>query len=184
MKKAGISLVVLAVVIVGGFLFLTVRDSGTDMLTDEEIEQVVLDQYPGELMELSLTDDLSAYHATVATDERVYELALDSQSGEVQSIKQTAWVNSGEQATESEDGEDGSSAKPDSVPEENAILNHNEIKEIALNEFTGTITELELDEEDGQMVYEVEIENNEDEATIEIDAYTGQIVKIEIDVDD
>ncbi|MFD0951687.1 PepSY domain-containing protein [Virgibacillus natechei] len=57
-------------------------------------------------------------------------------------------------------------------------------EEIALNEFDGQITELELDEDDGRLMYEIEIEDGEDEAEIEIDAYTGEILVIEIDRED
>jgi uncharacterized membrane protein YkoI len=181
MRKTGVIFLILAVVLIGGILFLTVQDSGKDLLTDEEIEQMVLDQYPGEITELVLDRERSAYHATVVTDERVYEMMLDSQSGEVQSIRQTAWIDPNESRSEPEDEEDPNSSEADSDAGEHAMLSHEEVREIALNEFDGIVTELELDEDDGRMLYEIEIENGEAEAEMLIDAYTGQIVMIEID---
>ncbi|WP_087974516.1 PepSY domain-containing protein [Oceanobacillus rekensis] len=66
----------------------------------------------------------------------------------------------------------------------NAIISEARAKEIALGEFSGTVTEMELDEDDGLRVYEVEIEDGEDEATIEINAYTGEILLVEMDIED
>lgn len=41
-----------------------------------------------------------------------------------------------------------------------------------------------MDSDDDILVYEIEIINGEDEATIEINAYTGNVVSLEIDLDD
>ncbi|SES96754.1 Peptidase propeptide and YPEB domain-containing protein [Oceanobacillus limi] len=57
-------------------------------------------------------------------------------------------------------------------------------KSIALGEFPGTVTEVELDEDDGRLLYEIEIETLTGEADFEIDAYTGEILVISIDHDD
>ncbi len=43
---------------------------------------------------------------------------------------------------------------------------------------------MELDEDDGQLRYEIEMKSKKQEATIEIDAYTGDIAVMEIDEDD
>ena len=64
------------------------------------------------------------------------------------------------------------------------MLSQDAAKEIALKEFAGTVVDLELDEDDGRKIYEIEIENGEDEATVEIDAYTGEILVLDIDIDD
>lgn len=45
------------------------------------------------------------------------------------------------------------------------------------------ITELELDEDDGRLIYEIEIESVNGEAEIDIDAYTGDIISISIDTE-
>lgn len=64
---------------------------------------------------------------------------------------------------------------------EKAIISYDEAKNIALGEFSGQLEDIELDEDDGQLRYEVEIEKKESDAEIEIDAYTGEILIIEID---
>jgi|SRR5690625_3734933 len=63
----------------------------------------------------------------------------------------------------------------------NAIIDVGEASDIALKEFSGRINEVELEEEDGRLIYEVEIESGELEAEIEIDAHTGEVLVIEID---
>lgn len=52
---------------------------------------------------------------------------------------------------------------------------------IAQKEFPGTVSEAELDEDDGRLIYEIEIEAKDEEAEFEIDAMTGEILVIEID---
>ncbi|KAB8130115.1 hypothetical protein F9U64_14485 [Gracilibacillus oryzae] len=54
-------------------------------------------------------------------------------------------------------------------------------KSIALAQYNGTITELELDEDDGQMVYEIEIHTATNEIDIEINAYTGAVNSVSKD---
>lgn len=52
---------------------------------------------------------------------------------------------------------------------------------IALGEFPGQVTEAELDKDNGQLIYQVEIKSNDTEADFDIDAYTGKVISIEID---
>ena len=59
-----------------------------------------------------------------------------------------------------------------------------EAKEIALTEFQGKVTEIELDKDDGRLMYEVELKNETHEAEIEIDAKTGEIIEVEVEEDD
>lgn len=66
-------------------------------------------------------------------------------------------------------------------PKTEALMNIEEVSQIALKEFSGTITEVELDEEDGRLIYEIEIEAGDQEAELEIDAHTGEVLIIEID---
>ncbi|MFA9559278.1 PepSY domain-containing protein [Evansella sp. AB-rgal1] len=55
--------------------------------------------------------------------------------------------------------------------------------EIALGEVNGEVDDVDLEEQNGRLVYEIEIENKETdrEATLIIDAYTGEILSVEWD---
>ncbi|WP_087972067.1 PepSY domain-containing protein [Oceanobacillus rekensis] len=58
-------------------------------------------------------------------------------------------------------------------------------KEIALDRIPGTIEEVELDNEDGYIVYEVELQSeDDDEYEVIINAQTGDILEIESDDND
>lgn len=57
-------------------------------------------------------------------------------------------------------------------------------RSIALAEFSGTIEGIELDDDDDRLIYEIEIEDGENEAEIEIDAYTGEILFMDLEIDD
>ena len=59
-----------------------------------------------------------------------------------------------------------------------------ESKEIALERIPGTVEEVELEDEDGHVVYEVELKSeNGDEHEVIIDAQTGDILVVESDDD-
>lgn len=53
--------------------------------------------------------------------------------------------------------------------------------DIALEQYPGVVEDVELDEDNGRLIYEIEIRSGDEEAEFEIDAYTGEILVIEID---
>lgn len=68
-------------------------------------------------------------------------------------------------------------AKKTTITEQEAI-------DIALKQFSGSIKELDLDKDDGQLIYDIEVESSRGEAEIEIDAYTGKVLVVDIDLED
>jgi uncharacterized membrane protein YkoI len=72
-----------------------------------------------------------------------------------------------------------------SVAPKKTVISIEEAKRIALNNFAGTIVELELDDDDdNHRTYDIEIVNGNRKAEIEIDAYTGKVIVMEIETDD
>src|SRR5690625_2155239 len=65
----------------------------------------------------------------------------------------------------------------------NTVIDVNKAIDIALEQFPGVVDEVELDEEDGRLIYEIEIEGHGEEAEFEIDAYTGEVLVVEIEDD-
>lgn len=63
-------------------------------------------------------------------------------------------------------------------------LSVEEAKQIALTEFEGKVTEIELDKDDGRLIYEVKLTDGTDEAEIGLDSTTGEIIEVEIEQDD
>ena len=56
--------------------------------------------------------------------------------------------------------------------------------EIAMKQAKGTVTEIELDEDDGRVIYEIEIKDGKYEYDFDIDAISGEVLKFEKDRDD
>lgn len=65
-----------------------------------------------------------------------------------------------------------------------AVIGMDKARSIALAEFPGTVEGIELDDDDDRLIYEIEIENGENEAEVEIDAYTGEILFMDLEIDD
>ena len=59
-----------------------------------------------------------------------------------------------------------------------------QVSEIALSAQQGTIEEIELENEDGKAVFEVEIRTGTGEVEVVIDAASGEVISIEQDDDD
>lgn len=198
----------IALSIVGLTVYQTNATTSSPDLNSEEIIGLVNIQYPGQHSEpeLSVENGEPVYQMEVTQDQGVYSLKLNGDTGQVidlTAVEKTA--NNQEDNTEKqgetkkeENAAEGNSESGDSEPaeeksksesdnqetENDAMLTHEEAKEIALKEFPGKVTDLELDSDDGVYIYEIEIVDGEDEASIEINAYTGNIVMIEIDIDD
>jgi uncharacterized membrane protein YkoI len=71
-----------------------------------------------------------------------------------------------------------------SVAPKQTVISKEEAKRIALNNFEGTIVELELDDDDNHRTYDIEIVNGNRKAEIEIDAFTGKVIVLEIETED
>lgn len=63
----------------------------------------------------------------------------------------------------------------------NPVISKREAVQKALEQFSGDVDDVDLEDEDGRLYYEIEIERGDLEAEIMIDAYTGEVLIIEID---
>lgn len=74
-------------------------------------------------------------------------------------------------------------SKKETTNKKSEIISREEAINIALSLAPGKVEEVELDEDDGRLYYEIEIEMDGDkEAEIEIDARTGKVIEFELDV--
>ena len=64
------------------------------------------------------------------------------------------------------------------------MLSTNEAEKIALQEVDGIVESIELEKKNNKVIYEVEIENYDDDYDVYLDAYTGEIYHIDRDDDD
>ena len=185
-KKLIIAGVCLVGVLALGFgIYQSGASSSEPELSKEEVENLVQEQYPGTITttDLEKNEDGAIYKVRIESKGNNYAVTLDGNTGEVTDLEIL-----GEATTESSEQNDNNQAEENDSNKEPSTnepgQTEDAAKEIALKEFAGTVVDLELDEDDGRKIYEIEIENGEDEATVEIDAYTGEILVLDIDIDD
>lgn len=221
-KKAGIVLVVLL-----GFsaLGLGISQSSASQaepkLSFDKIEQLVKDQYPGEITDWELEKDRNkaVYEVEIRNDDKEYDIKLDGNTGEILELEEQLVAGEAEQpksdTAENKADDSTSKTKKDndkksdvSMKENNNSAKENNkdskkddngngtnssertaidssiAKQIAKKAFKGSIISIELDEDDGKRLYEVEMKSKNKEADIEIDAYTGEVIVLSIDTED
>lgn len=203
-KKVSIVIIgIVSVLLLGVGVYQSNASQGDPNLSTDDISQMVLDQYPGTITEIELETDFNkaVYEVEVVSDGKEYELKLDGNTGEVLKLKEKSYVNKENEKIVLEDHEDEKANDHSSETEKAERENHqSELKtdqdnssnkktvitskravEIAQDSFAGRVTELELDKDDGRLIYEVDLRSSNEEAEIEIDAYTGEVLVIEIE---
>jgi len=195
-KKIGMTAAAFAGVLVLGLgIYQSDASQVEPKLSEEDIGELVQQQYPGEITELELEKELDRviYEVEVAGESKEYDMELDGDTGEVLEIREKEIAakpnetNEEKDTVEIEESNEEGAKKEEKNNKQSAdnkdILTIAEVKEIALNEFPGVIKELELDKDDGRLGYDIEIKNeNGEEAEMEIDAYTGEIFKMELEM--
>ena len=118
-----------------------------------------------------------------------YEVEIKSQTGEEFEYKIDAYTGAIlESKREAADGAEAPVVQP-SNPAASGDIGHAKAKSIALNhagvsESKAYDMDIELDDEDGRLVYEVEFKSGNMEYAYEIDASSGAVLKHEAELDD
>lgn len=195
-KKIGIiAATLIGAIVLGLGVYHSDASGGDPKLSEGDIRKMVSAQYPGKITELELEQELDrvVYEVAVAGESKEYDMEMDGNTGEVLVIREKEMPSNAEETNDGKDVEKRDAQEQNTVnideknkevsktaDKSNEMLTIVQIEEIALNEFPGWIKEIELDEDDGYLMYEVEVENeNREEAELDIDAYTGEILKME-----
>ncbi|MYL60485.1 hypothetical protein GLW20_23570, partial [Virgibacillus halodenitrificans] len=111
--------------------------------------------------------------------------ASDRDKEKQESTKEQQHAQENKQARDSNEqkNDDKQPVEKGKNKQSNGLIGMEKAEKIALDAFAGTIVSMELDEDDDRMIYEIEIENGEDEADVDIDAYTGEVLGLSIDRD-
>lgn len=135
----------------------------------DEAEAIALEETGGGIvqqLERDQDDGVELYEVEIEKEGHEYELDIAADSGKV--IR-------AENERSDDDDDERTNLPKGTISSDKAI-------EIALKEVKGTVTEVELDEDDGQYVYEIEVKTNKDgETKIDVNALDGKILKVEID---
>jgi uncharacterized membrane protein YkoI len=152
-------------------------------LSSNEAEAIAVKAVPGTVKDSELEDEdgTVVYGVEVHTaDGKVKDVKVDAKTGKVVKVDQ--------------DGQDenGSSEHADAPDKDNinnlkkeAKLSSNEAKAIAVKKVPGTVKDAELEDEDGTVVYGVEVHTADSKVKdVKVDAQTGKVVKVDQDGQD
>lgn len=147
-----------------------------NILTNEEIIEKALTIVDGTVTEVELERTLTRtiYEVEINKDGFEYDLELDAVTGKV--LKND---KSTEDKDDKEDLDDNSSKVDSSklaITRETAI-------ETALIEANGTVTDVELERDDAQTFYKIEVEDGAKEVEVKVDANTGKVLSVDEDDD-
>ncbi|RID82723.1 hypothetical protein D1953_17460 [Peribacillus asahii] len=158
-KKMMIIAMVTGVLVLGGVSAITAYALNAGTVSKEEAVKSVSEQVNGEVIKVEKDlDDTLTYEMTMKTENGYEDIEVDASNGEV---------------IEREYNDDSD----DSYPA--AKISLEEAEKIALKKVAnGTITDVELDRENGLLVYEIEVEKKWLEYDLVIDANTGDVLHV------
>jgi uncharacterized membrane protein YkoI len=141
-------------------------------LTQEEAEAIVRDDHNGEVLSFARDWEWefgtpSIIKMAITTENSYEEIEMDASSGQIIRRETNHLLSS---LNSPVSGESSTSTAPVIMPEE-AI-------KLALDEVTGNVKEIELDEEDHNLIYELEIKEGSREYNVHVDAMTGSILMV------
>ncbi|RCW77193.1 PepSY domain-containing protein [Saliterribacillus persicus] len=190
------------ILLIGGILaiFQLSSNSASAYLSEKEAKTKAQEQFAGDVVEIELDEENNrkVYEIEIHGETHEYELKLDAESGEILKLEEKPHTNTVKEknskttekptsSSETNEANKPSTEKRDDTDDQgktidiNTLISKEKAKEIALKEADGTITDIELDEDDGRMLYEIEMDTDTNEVDIEIDAYTGEILSISMD---
>ncbi|AQX56236.1 PepSY domain-containing protein [Priestia flexa] len=142
-------------------------------ISEEQAKEIALEQTNGgniTKMSVDTDDRTKKYEFDIVNGEFEYDVDIDFNSGKV--------VEFDQEHLDSDDDDD----RDDGISIEEAKLSLEEAKKLALKEQAGTIVETELDRDDNQLRYEIEIHTDDNhEVNVDIDAMNGNVLNVEWD---
>lgn len=185
MKKKTIMITsVLAVGLIGiaGYTASASFEKGNPEVKNEAI-RIIEEEQGGQVTEVEYEHDdgQSKYEIEYNKDGESYEVDVDANSGKVMKTEIDDRDDDDWDDDRNDDRDDDVKKANNNGKKQSNIISTNKAIEIALQKQAGQVTEVELDEDDGKLIYEIEIETKKGEVEIEIDAKTGKILKVEFD---
>lgn len=146
------------------------RDRDGEFIGICKAAEIADQQHAGMLEEVELEYDNGTYYyeAKMRNDHQKVKYKIDAQNGELMKTK-------------TEQKNNKSSTVEQAKKQGKAMISFCQAKEIATEEHPGSVVEIELETEDGKLVYDVTIYDDDSKVSVEIDALTGEIIVIEID---
>ncbi|WP_338473412.1 PepSY domain-containing protein (plasmid) [Niallia sp. XMNu-256] len=138
-------------------------------LSTDDIKKIALQEVAGtvEEIELERKSDRIVYEVDIENNDINYDLYIDAYTGEIYSV--------------GSDDDDDNVNSSDGGQKNKNIISQSDATAIAEKAVNGKVIEIEKDEDDGLVKYEIELQADRGEAEIEIDAKDGKILDVEWD---
>lgn len=150
-------------------------------ITWDQAKKIALDKVPGgktTQLELDKEDNQYVYKIELFKDNVEHELEIDATTGTI--IKYE--IDHKKQALSNTNNNTNTNINTNTTSTSKQLLTHEQVKQVALKRVPGAIVkDIELDDEHGTLIYEVELIKDNVEYDLEINAYTGEIYKCKID---
>ncbi|WP_110928546.1 PepSY domain-containing protein [Bacillus massiliglaciei] len=157
-RKKGIMIGIVAFLLIfSGVTATAVYAVNKGNLKENEAVKVIGEDLNGEVTKVEKDWDYPmTYEMTVKTDQGYEDVEVDAKNGDILS-------------RENENDE--------VISKDQVKISAEEAEKMAVKEIPGKVTEMDLDEENGVIVYELEVVKDRIEYDIEIDAVTGKVLK-------
>ena len=147
-------------------------------ISEEAATKTALEKVPGTVKEVELEDEDGTIVygiEVVSTDGSQQDVKVDAQTGKVVKVE----------ADDEEDGEEKDEGENQAELAKQAKISEEEATKAALEKVPGTVKQVELEDEDGTIVYGIEVVSTDGtQQDVKVDAKTGKIVKVEADDDE
>ena len=151
-------------------------------ITKEESISIALKEVSGKVTDVELEDEdgTIVYGVEIVDAQGIeHDVKVDAKTGKV--LKVEADDEEETEGAEENDGEVSDKAEQEQLAKL-AKISQEEGISIALQEVKGNVTDVELEDEDGTIVYGVEIVDAEGlKHDVKVDAKTGKVVKVDLD---
>ena len=137
---------------------------------EAEIKNRVSSLYNGEVQAIAKKKD--QYEVTFRKNDYIYQVLVNEEEGTFSDLKVIK---------EGAKKEIDASEETPAEQEELKPLTKEEVVKIARSQFAGSVDDIEFVATDDGGYYNVDLENQEDEATLQIHALTGEIITIKYD---
>ncbi|WP_342508129.1 PepSY domain-containing protein [Sporosarcina sp. FSL K6-2383] len=158
------------------------RVADAKLLTKDQAIAIAQKKAKGSVTKAELDDDDGRKHYDIEIKDGAYEydFEIDAITGKILEFEKDRDDDDRLAARNTKTVSNSTKA----VNTKPTMLTKNQAIVIAMKQAKGTVTEIELDDDDGRKIYEIEIEDGTYEYEFDIDAFSGKVLKFEKDRDD
>lgn len=177
-RKVGLYLGVLMVVLVVFGVSQLTAGKEEEIITADEMKKTIESRYAGEVISIELVEEggKNRYSSMLQGANGIYQIRTDAHSGQILQLIPLKMKPADSTQTEKP-------AEPEKTPpkqaNQNTGISLDQARAIALEQIDGTFDGIEVEEVNGALAYEVEIDTaDHQEVKVQVDAYTGRVLSV------